>query len=359
MRQESIERWRHEHMFLGADHEANARRLTLVVWLTAAAMAAEIVGGALFGSMALIADGLHMSTHAGALGIAAAAYAFARRFKNDPRFAFGTGKLGDLAGFASAAILVMIALLIAYESVLRLFDPIEIAYGQAIAIAFLGLAVNLLSAWILQDSGLSSAHSHAAHERGHEHVHPHPHGGFHAHAEDNNLRAAYVHVLADAATSLAAIGGLIGARSFNLPLIDPIVALLGTVVILSWAVGLLRSSGAVLLDCVPDQDMAVAIRRRLETEGDEIADLHLWRLGPGHQAAVISIVSDLPKAPMRYKERLTELQGISHITIEVNPRSEASSSRIDPDRAKANRPSLWSDLIRWLRPQPLREHRSS
>ncbi len=313
MRDSSIEGWKHSHVFLGERHEVNERRTLLVVGLTTAMMVAEIVGGSMFGSMALVADGWHMSTHAGALGIAAAAYALARRFKNDPRFAFGTGKLGDLAAFSSAIALVMIALFIAYESLTRLANPVPIAFGEAIPIAVIGLAVNLASAWLLHDGGDTHAHQHAEHE----HSHGHMHGHSHAHGGDNNLRAAYVHVIADAFTSVAAIIGLILAQRFHLAFMDPAVALVGTIVILSWAFGLLRYSGAVLLDCVPDQQLAETIRRRLETQEDRVSDLHLWQLGPGHQGAVISIVSDRPQEPASYKARLADLKGLSHITIEV------------------------------------------
>jgi cation diffusion facilitator family transporter len=309
----SIEGWKHSHVFLGDRHEINERRTLFVVGLTAAMMIAEIAGGSVFGSMALIADGWHMATHAGALGAAAAAYAFARRFKNDPRFAFGTGKFGDLAAFSSAISLVMIALFIAYESFVRLSHPVAIAYRQAIPIAVIGLAVNLASAWLLRggDDRRAAEHAHA-HSHAHSHAHGHTHGG------DNNLRAAYIHVMADAATSVAAIVGLILARRFNLPFIDPAVALIGTLIILSWAFGLLRDSGAVLLDYAPDPRLGDAIRSRLEIQGDKISDLHLWRVGPGHQAAVISVVSDRPQPPASYKERLADLKGLSHVTIEVS-----------------------------------------
>ncbi len=305
MHDHSVDGFTHPHVFLGRDHAANERRTLIVVALTTAMMVAEISGGALFGSMALIADGLHMSTHTAALGISALAYIYARRHANDPRFAFGTGKFGDLAAFASGLALAMVSLLIAYESIGRLIHPRTIAYDAALAIAGLGLCVNLTSAWLLRD----------------DHVHEHDHGpdhGDHGHSDaDHNLRAAYIHVLADAATSLLAIGALFLARNLGLVWMDPLVGLVGTGVILSWAYGLLRDAGGVLLDVTPDDRLSEAIRARLETEGDFVSDLHLWRLGPGHRAAVISIVSDHPRSPQEHKARLAGLPGLSHVTIEV------------------------------------------
>jgi cation diffusion facilitator family transporter len=302
MHDHSLDRFTHPHVFLGRHHAANERRTLIVVALTAAMMVAEILGGAIFGSMALIADGLHMSTHAAALGVAALAYIYARRHADDPRFAFGTGKFGDLAAFASGLALAMVALLIAYESIGRLIHPRGIAYDEALALAALALCVNLASAWLLRDD--------------HAHHHDHDHGHSHADA-DHNLRAAYIHVLADAATSLLAVGGLFLARNFGLIWMDPLVGLVGTGVILNWAYGLLRDAGGVLLDVMPDDRLREKIKARLETEGDFVSDLHLWRLGPGHRAAVISIVSDHPRSPQDHKARLADLPGLSHVTIEV------------------------------------------
>ena len=202
----------------------------------------------------------------------------------------------------------MIAVLIAYESVIRLGQPVPIAYGEAIAIAVVGLAVNLACAWLLRGE---HDHHHAHH--GHDHAHDH-----HPH-RDNNLRAAYLHVLADAATSVLAIGGLVLARAFDWAWIDPAVGLIGACVIASWAYGLMRDAGMVLLDVVPDRHIENDIRRRLEADGDRVSDLHLWQVGPGHQAAVISIVADRPQAPSVYKERLAGLHTLSHVTIEVEP----------------------------------------
>jgi cation diffusion facilitator family transporter len=233
-----------------------------------------------------------------------------RGITNTIRFAFGTGKLGDLAAFASAIALGMIALLIAYESLMRLARPVPIAYTQAIAIAVLGLAVNLICAWLLRDE-----HAHR-HDRGEDHGHDHHH-------RDHNLRAAYLHVLADALTSVMAIGGLIVALWFGWPWIDAVVGLVGACVIASWSYGLIRDAGRVLLDVVPDRRTQDFIRERLEVDGDRVSDLHLWQIGPGHRAAIVTIVSDRPQAPAAYKERLSGIAGLSHITIEVEPcRSE-------------------------------------
>jgi cation diffusion facilitator family transporter len=304
MHSHSLDQWTHDHVFLGAKHARNERRTWFVVALTVVMMIGEITAGSLFGSMALLADGWHMATHATALGIAAVAYLFARQHARNSHFSFGTGKFGDLAAFSSAIILGLIAVQIAYESAMRLVHPVPIAYGEAIAVAVLGLGVNLVSAWLLRDS----------HDHDH-HGHGHAHGGHHHH--DNNLRAAYVHVLADAATSVLAIAALVTAMYSRWVWTDPAVGIIGSLVIASWAFGLIRDSGAVLLDVCADKDLEAVIRERLETKGDRVTDLHLWQVGPGHRAAVISIVSDNPLPPATYKRRLGGLHGLCHVTIEV------------------------------------------
>jgi len=336
MHSSTADGFRHEHVFLGAQHDRNARKTWSVIALCTAMMAAEIIGGAIFGSMALVADGLHMSTHAGALLIAALAYSFARRHAHNPRFSFGTGKLGDLAAFTSAVILAMIALLIAYESVTRLLHPVHIAFGQAIPIAAVGLCVNLASAWLLHDDshhhhGPDHAHHHHDHAHDHDHDdhdhhHDHHHGhdpdhahGRHGHQHDLNLRAAYVHVLADAAVSVLAIVGLTAGRFLGWVWMDPVMGLVGSAVIANWSWGLVKAAGAVLLDMRPGDDLAHEIGERLEVEGDRITDLHVWRVGPGHASAVVSLVTDRPQAPSAYKQRLSDLHGLSHVTIEVEP----------------------------------------
>lgn len=301
MHTHSIEQWQHRHAFLGAKHDRHARRTWFVVVLTALMMVAEIVGGTWFGSMALVADGWHMSTHAGALAIAGFAYWFARKHAHDPRFAFGTGKLGELAGFSSAVILVMVALFIGFESAQRIFAPVAISYNEAIAIAVIGLAVNVASAFLLRES-----------HHGHDHDHHH-----HAH-HDANLRAAYLHVLADALTSVLAIAALLAARYYGWVWIDPAVGIIGAVVIASWSISLLRSSGMTLLDMVPDSLLSSRVKERLEINGDRVSDLHIWRVGPGHSAVVASVVTDEPHDPSIYKTRLKGLPRLSHVTIEVH-----------------------------------------
>lgn len=317
MHSHSLDRWTHEHIFLGSKHSRNERRTWLVVALTAVMMIGEIVAGIVSGSMALLADGWHMATHAVALGIAGLAYLFARRQSRNSRFTFGTGKFGDLAAFASAVILAIVAVQIAFESIERLVNPVAIAYREAIVVAVLGLAVNLLSAFLLREEHDDHHHGHAhGHARDHAHGHGHDHAHGHHH-RDNNLRAAYVHVLADAATSVLAIAALVAAAWLQWRWADPLVGILGAVVIASWAVGLLRSSGSVLLDVNNAGKMENLIRQRLETRGDRITDLHLWQIGPGHRAAVIALVSDDPLPPSDYKRRLSGLHGLSHVTIEV------------------------------------------
>ena len=306
MHSHSLDQWTHDHVFLGTEHAHNERRTWLVVVLTVVMMVGEIAAGSIFGSMALLADGWHMATHAAALGIAALAYMFARQHARDVRFSFGTGKFGDLAAFSSAIILGLIAVQIAYESAYRLFYPVPIAFGEAIPIAVLGLAVNLASAWLLGDS---HGHDH------HDHDHAHDHG--HHHHHDNNLRAAYVHVLADAATSVLAIAALVIAMYSHWTWTDPVVGIVGSLVIASWAVGLIRASGSVLLDVSADKDLEGVIRGRLETKGDRVTDLHLWQVGPGHRAAVISMISDHPLPPAIYKRRLKGLRDLCHVTVEV------------------------------------------
>jgi cation diffusion facilitator family transporter len=401
----------HGHVFLGQGHEHSERRTWAVIWLCSAMMAAEIIGGWLFGSIALIADGLHMSTHAGALLLAALAYTFARRYAHDARFTFGTGKLGDLAGFTSAIILAMIALLIGYEAVSRLFAPVPIQFAEAIPIAALGLAVNVASAWLL------SGGEHAGHSHGHAHGHAHGRGGHdhderrriatpsgeivlevfedgvpprfrlragsgpalsatatsvetvrpdgarqvfvfadrggflesidaipephafaadvrikgesypvtfeeHEHAggaaaRDNNMRAAVIHVIADATVSILVILGLVLAWVFGWSWMDPLVGIVGAFVIASWSVALIRDTSAILLDMNPDRRMTENIRGALEVEGDQLADLHVWRLGPGHLGAIVSVVSARPRPESYYRAKLGRFRSLSHLTIEV------------------------------------------
>ena len=304
----------HPHSFLGAGHERSERRTWAVIWLCTAMMLAEIAGGLLFGSLALVADGLHMSTHAGALLLAAMAYTYARRHADDRRFSFGTGKLGDLAGFTSAVILAMIALLIGYEALRRLLAPVPIQFAEAIPIAAVGLAVNVASAWLLA----GGAHP------GHDHAHRHPHDEEeeheHAHGRalrDNNMRAAVVHVAADAAVSILVIAGLLLARAFGWLWIDPVIGIVGAGVIASWSYGLIRDTGAILLDMNPDDGMAERLRQTIEAEGDRLADLHLWRLGPGHLAAILAVTTRAARSAEYYRAKLARFRTLSHVTVEV------------------------------------------
>jgi cation diffusion facilitator family transporter len=311
----------HDHVFLGAGHSRNEGRTWAVIALCGAMMLAEIVGGGLFGSLALVADGLHMSTHAGALLLAAIAYRYARRHADDARFAFGTGKLGDLAGFTSAIVLAMIALLIGYEALMRFIAPVEIHFREAIPIAAAGLAVNIASAWLLSGGG----DHHAGHDHDHDHDdhdHHHEHDHHHAH-RDNNLRAAFVHVVADAAVSVLVIAGLLMARFFGWMWMDPLAGSIGALVIASWAFGLIKDTGAVLLDMNPDRRMTGQLRALLEGDGDRLADLHLWRVGPGHLAAIVSVVTRSGQGAAFYREKLERFANLSHVTVEVRRPEEA------------------------------------
>jgi cation diffusion facilitator family transporter len=401
----------HDHVFLGRDHDKAERRTWAVIILCTIMMIAEIIGGILFGSLALIADGLHMSTHAGALLLAALAYTYARKYAGDRSFTFGTGKFGDLAGYSSAIVLAMIALLIGYEAVSRLLDPVPISFNEAIPIAALGLAVNIASAWLLS-GGHHHGHGHShGQDHGHDHGEqprrialgggtlevevfednvpprfrvradtgalpaaadltietirpdgsrqpfsfeagdgylesrdeiPEPHAfvarirllqagraevrelefeehdhGDGAHHRDNNMRAAVVHVMADAAVSVLVIVGLLLARAFGWLWMDPLAGFIGALVIANWSVGLLRDTGAILLDRNPDPRMAERVRIAIESEGDRVTDLHLWRLGPGHLGAIVSIATAGAREPAHYRQRLARFADLSHVTVEV------------------------------------------
>jgi cation diffusion facilitator family transporter len=308
----------HSHVFLGEGHDKNERRTWAVIALCAAMMVAEIVGGLLFGSIALVADGLHMSTHASALLLAALAYRYARRHADDPRFSFGTGKLGDLAGFSSAIVLLMIAVLIGYEAVARLIAPVPISFNEAIPIAVLGLIVNIVSALLLS-GGHDHSHSHD-HGHSHEHEDAHEHGDAHVHGtahRDNNMRAAIIHVLADAVVSVLVIAGLLLGRTFGWLFMDPLAGLVGAAVIASWSYGLIRDTGAILLDMNPDRGMAERVRATIERDGDRLEDLHLWRLGPGHLGAILSVATTKPRDAGYYRSLLRHFRNLSHVTVEV------------------------------------------
>jgi cation diffusion facilitator family transporter len=395
------------HIFLGEGHEQNERRTWMVIALCSFMMVAEIVGGLLFGSIALVADGLHMSTHASALLLAALAYRYARRYAEDARFSFGTGKLGDLAGFSSAIILAFISLLIGYEAIARFVRPVPISFDEAIPIAVLGLVVNVASVLLLSGGrghDHHHGHSHGNHDHTHDEAHsiqtgagqlllaiaedgtpprfrlssagrpvaadevtietvrpdgarqvfsmvacdgyleskdeiPEPHefvarvsigGGAassaefqdheHAHGtahRDNNMRAAIIHVLADAAVSVLVIVGLLFGRFLGWTWMDPVAGLCGAVVIAAWSYGLVRDTGAVLLDMNPDRALAERMRAVIETDGDELTDFHVWRLGPGHLGAVLSVATNRQRGPEYYQSLLSRFRSLSHVTIEV------------------------------------------
>lgn len=299
-----LEDFGHTHDYLGAGHDENARRTRLVVALTAVMMVGEIVAGSITGSMALLADGFHMATHVGALGVAAAAYAFAKRHVGNPRYTFGTGKVGDLAGFASALVLGMIALGIAVESAIRLANPITVNFGTATLVAVVGLAVNIASAFLLS----------GGHHHGHGHDHGHDHGHHHAHGNDNNMRAAYIHVIADALTSVLAIIALLGGRYFGWVWLDPMMGIVGAVVIARWSWSLVRDTSAVLLDTADDH-LIDEMRECVEGPGDaRIADLHVWRIGPTAHAGIVS-VSGAPDAKA-IRARLRPVYELAHLTVE-------------------------------------------
>jgi cation diffusion facilitator family transporter len=302
----------HDHFFLGSNHQRNERKVWLVIALTASMMLVEIVAGTLYGSMALVADGWHMSTHAGAMLIAVLAYRFARRHAGNPRFTFGTGKLGDLAGFASAVLLALIALLIGWESLVRLTQPIHIDFNQAIAVAVVGLGVNLVCAWLLKDD-----HAHH-HHHGHEHHHSNDEHHAPGKGRDNNLRAAYLHVLADALTSVLAILALLLGRSYGWSWADPAMGVVGALVIARWSWGLIRDSGSVLLDAAAEgQDVRQEIREAMAPTGSQVTDLHVWQVGPGHFAAIVSLMAREPREPAHYKALLAHIHELSHVTVEV------------------------------------------
>jgi cation diffusion facilitator family transporter len=327
MQSQSLARWQHAHDFLGARHGVHERRTWAVVSLTTVMMIVEIGGGTLLGSMALMADGLHMATHVAALSIAAVAYSFARKNVGNDWFSFGTGKFGELAAFASAVILAMVALLIGYESVMRLIHPVAIAFAEAIPIAVLGLGVNLLSVFLLHDHDHQAAHDHDHDDdddHDHDHDHDHHSGPEHDHHADHNFRAAYIHVLTDAITAVLAISALAAGAYFGWVWLDPVAGLIGFCVISVWAFGLIKSSAAVLLDAVAGHQRLALIKQRLEIDGDRVTDLHLWRVGPGHLAVIAAIATARPRPPDDYKAQLAGIDGLSHVNIEVNSDPEAN-----------------------------------
>ena len=300
MHKQNPEQWQHSHDFVPSSHRRGERQTRIVIALTATMMVIEIAAGSVFNSMALLADGWHMASHASALSITAFAYLYARRRASDARFSFGTWKVSVLGGYSSAVVLGIIALLIAWESIGRFFEPLDISFDEAILVACVGLVVNLFSAYLLRDD-----HSHAHSD--HEH-------------HDHNLRAAYLHVLADTLTSGTAIFALLTGKFFGWVWMDPTMGIVGSLVIARWSYGLLRDTSGVLLDGSIPTDTVDSIRELLEggSSGDLVSDLHVWPLGPGRLAVIASIVSDQPQPPDRYKKLLADRPELAHITVEVN-----------------------------------------
>lgn len=310
MKNTDISPWTHSHVF-DAGNEAGARNSRRVVALTATMMVVEIFAGWLYGSMALLADGWHMSTHAVALGMTALAYSLSRRHADDERFSFGAWKIEVLGGFASAVVLAIVALYMAGESVWRLFQPHQIRYDQALAVATLGLAVNLLCAFLLRGG-------HGGHDHGHVHGHAHGAHGGDDHAHDLNLRSAYLHVLADALTSVLAIAALTGGRQFGWSWLDPVMGIVGSGIVGVWAYGLIRDTSRVLLDREMDIPLVDEIRTAVESHGDaRIADLHLIRVGRRRFACVLSVITADVRDPEEFKARLQEHDELVHVTVEV------------------------------------------
>lgn len=299
-------RWQHSHDY-ALDSSAAERRTRIVIGITAAMMVVEIVAGIAFNSMALLADGWHMSTHVAAFLITALAYYFSRRHARDPRYSFGTGKMGVLGGFASAVVLFVVALLMASESVHRCFAPVPIHFNQAIGVAVIGLLVNLVCAFLFKD-----AHHHH-HGDGHEHA---DHGHHH---HDLNLRAVYIHVLADALTSVTAIVALTAGKFLGWSWLDPVMGIVGSAVVSVWAYGLVRDTSGILLDRTPESsDLPDEIRRAVESDGDSlVTDLHVWQVGAGKFAAIVSIVAHDPKPVETYRELFREHEELVHVTVEV------------------------------------------
>lgn len=323
MHSDSLEQHRHDHAF-GTNEKTRAETRTWwVIGITMVMMVVEIATGMIFGSMALLADGWHMGTHAAALGVTAFAYIYARRHATDRRYSFGTGKVSALGGFASAIGLTVVALLVFGESAQRLTQPLTIRFNEAIVVAVIGLLINVLCAFLLRDD-----HDHDHHKRrGSAEDESHEHHA-HNHHQDHNQRAAYLHVLADALTSVLAIGALITGKYLGWTWMDPAMGLVGSIVIVRWSFGLLRATSRVLLDAEVSEKRQDAITTAIEAESDDrVADLHLWRVGPRHLAAIVSIVTPEPRDPDYYKNLLSGFGDLTHVTVEVNSCPEAGSDR--------------------------------
>jgi cation diffusion facilitator family transporter len=323
-----LEPWQHRHDW-AADRSASARRTHAVIAITLVTMSAEIAAGWWWQSMALLADGWHMGTHAAAIGVAALAYALARRWAGDARFSLGPWKIEVLGAYTSALLLGVVAIAIAVESGLRLFSPRAVDYEPSLWVAGVGLAVNLVCAWLLHAPGDGQAHPHGhghghghdAHAHGHTDPHHHDHG-----SGDLNLKAAYLHVLADAATSVLAIGALLAGKYAGLTWLDPVMGLVGAALIAWWSRGLLAHTAKILLDREMDNPLAEQMRERLEADGDaRVADLHLWRVGDQRFAAHATLVADAPLAPDTYRARVADLSALAHVSVEVNRCTQAGA----------------------------------
>ncbi len=304
MHKRDLAAWRHDHVFGQDQRQAGERRTLMVVLLTAVMMVVEITAGLIYGSMALLADGLHMASHATALGIAVFAYVIARRLAADRRFSFGVGKINSLAGFASAVLLFGFAVVMATESVDRLISPVGISFDQALIVAVVGLAVNGFSAWLL-----------AATPHNHEHEEDHDHG----HHNDHNLRGAYLHVLADALTSILAIVALLAGKFWGANWLDPAMGIVGAALVAHWSIGLIRQSSRVLLDWQADKDTVTSLRAAIERDTtDRATDLHIWSIGHGLFSAQLTVVSDDPQTPPHYKSLIPTNLNIVHVNVEVH-----------------------------------------
>ncbi|MDE1920425.1 MAG: CDF family Co(II)/Ni(II) efflux transporter DmeF [Candidatus Omnitrophica bacterium] len=313
MHKENLHFWQHDHVFGQEQKRSGEGRTMLVIGITGAMMIVEIIAGLIFGSMALLAEGLHMASHTVALMINVFAYIYARRHARDESFTFGTGKVNALGGFSGAVLLVVFAIAIAWGSLQRVLNPVPIAFNQAILVAVIGLVVNGASALILGD------HDNGEHE--HDHHHEHAHHDHH----DHNLKSAYIHVLSDAFVAMLAVVALVMAKYFHFIWMDPLMGIVAAIVVCRWSVGLLKTTSAILLDKQGANGISRKIRESIESVGDNrIADLHLWAIGSNMYAAVISIVTHHPQQPEYYKKLIPSDLGLAHITIEVNrcPESE-------------------------------------
>jgi cation diffusion facilitator family transporter len=328
MHNNSITSWQHGHVFGQDQVRSGERRTLIVIILTGVMMVGEIIAGVAFGSMALLADGIHMGTHMLGLTITFIAYIYARKYANDQRYNFGTGKVNALAGYSSAIFLVIIAAYMGYESIQRFINPVEIQYNLAILVAVIGLVVNGVSMWILGTKG----HTHAPgleHDHGHEHAHDHSgqadeehDHGEHARGEetDHNLKAAYLHVLTDAFTSLLAIVALLGAKYFNFNWMDPFMGVVGAILVTRWSILLISATVKILLDHQTSKETRSKIIRIIESYRDtKVSDFHMWSIGPGIYSAAISVVTKYPDIPNKYKTMIPSNSGVVHATVEVHP----------------------------------------